>query len=135
LTSISLRAVSMPTRAPMPLARWYSAVLTTMSTRPPISPASSTTERESVGSSGTGVTCGSAAIASKPGSRFHGSACPAQIRSAPASASARTIAWPTADFASVTSTLRNFGSQVISRSCGSSLMFGVSREGNATSTA
>ena len=74
-------------------------------------------------------------MASKPGSFFHGSAWPTQIRSAPALASACTSAWPTADLPSVTSTLRNFGSQPISRSIGSSAIFGVSLSGKAISTA
>ena len=74
-------------------------------------------------------------MASKPGSFFHGSAWPTQIRSAPALASACTSAWPTAVLPSVTSTLRNFGSQPISRSIGSSAMCGVSLSGKAISTA
>ncbi len=106
-----------------------------MSTLPPSSPPSSSTDFGLVRSSGTSVTCGRPAIASRPGSFFHGSAWPTQIRSAPASASARTSAWPTAVLPSVTSTLRNFGSQVISLSIGSSIMCSVSWSGNPTSTA
>ena len=41
------------------------------------------------------VACGSSRNASKPATFFHGSASPIQIRSAPAAASARTMAWPT----------------------------------------
>ncbi len=49
--------------------------------------------------------------------------------------SARTSAWPTAVLPSVTSTLRNFGSQVISRNCLSSAMWGTSLSGKPMSTA
>ena len=92
--SISALATSVPRRAPMPKVRCTSALLTTMSTLPPISPASSVTERPLVRSSGTSVTCGSAVMSSKPGSFFHGSAWPTQTMSAPAFTSACTIAWP-----------------------------------------
>ena len=64
--SISALATSVPRRAAMPKARWTSALLTTMSTLPPISPASSVTERPLVRSSGTSVTCGRAVMSSRP---------------------------------------------------------------------
>ena len=86
--SISARATSVPRRLATPCVRCTSALLMTMSTLPAMAPASSLTERPLVRSSGTSVTCGSAAMASKPGSFFHGSAWPTQIRSAPAFASA-----------------------------------------------
>ena len=121
--SISALATSVPRRAPMPKVRCTSALLITMSTLPPISPASSLTERPLVRSSGTSVTCGSAVMSSRPRSFFHGSAWPTQTMSAPAFTSACTIAWPTAVLPSVTSTLRNFGSLVISRSILSSAMW------------
>ncbi len=80
----------------------------TMSTRPPISPARSFTERELVRSSGTSETCGIADSRSKPGGFFHGSASPAQTRSAPAATTASTIAWPSAVLASVIEDLAEF---------------------------
>src|SRR5919204_116457 len=55
-----------------------------MSMRPPISPATSLTERELVRSSGSSVTFGIDARRSKPGGFFQGSAYPTQTRSAPA---------------------------------------------------
>ena len=64
--SISALATSVPRRAPMPKVRCTSALLITMSTLPPISPASSLTERPLVRSSGTSVTCGSAVMSSRP---------------------------------------------------------------------
>ena len=133
--SISARATSVPRRAAMPKARCTSALLTTMSTLPPISPASSVTERSLVRSSGTSVTCGSAVMSSMPGNFFHGSAWPTHTMSAPAFTSACTIAWPTAVLPSVTSTLRNFGSLVISRSILSSAMCSPPSAGNPISTA
>ena len=86
-------------------------------------------------SSGSRVTCGNAASVSRPAARFHGSACPTHTMSAPASTSPRASAWPTAVRPSVTRTLRNFGSQVISRNCLSSAMFDTSFSGKPTSTA
>ena len=106
-----------------------------ISTRPPISPARSFTARELVRSSGTSETCGSADSRAKPGGFFHGSAWPAQTRSAPAATTASTSAWPSCDLASVIKTLRNFGSQVISRSWRSSAMLAVSFSGIATKAA
>src|SRR3954466_9799901 len=91
-----------------------------MSTLNPSSAASSLTDLVSVTSSGTSVTFGSSAIAGQPGGFFQGSQWPAQTRSAPASSTAFTTAWPTGDLASVTSTLRNLGSDVKLRSFGSS---------------
>ena len=88
-----------------------------------------------VRSSGTSVTSFIALMSSKPGSFFHGSAWPTQTMSAPALTSACTIAWPTAALPSVTSTLRNFGSLVISRSIRSSAMCSLPSVGNPISTA
>ena len=107
----------------------------TMSTLPPISPASSSTDLPLVRSSGTSVTCGSLLMSSKPGSFFHGSAWPTHTMSAPAFTIACTSAWPTAVLPSVTSTLRNFGSLVISLSILSSAMWSLSSLGNPISTA
>ena len=133
--SISARAASVPRRAAMPKARWTSALLTTMSTLPPISPASSTTDRPSLRSSGTSVTGASAVMSSRPGSFFHGSAWPTQTISAPACTSACTSAWPTAVLPSVTRIFLNRGSLAISRSILSSAMCSLSSGGNPISTA
>src|SRR5437667_149374 len=119
----------------MPKARWCSALLIRISTLPPISAASSRTFFESVTSSGSRVTWETLLNASKPENFFHGSAYPTQMSSAPAWASAFTIAWPAAVLPSVTSTLRNFGSQVNSRNCRSFAMLEVSFSGSAASTA
>ena len=74
-------------------------------------------------------------VASSPGACFHGSATPTQTMSAPASTRACASACPIALLPSVISTLRNFGSLVISRSIGSSAMFAVSCGGSAISAA
>src|SRR5450631_58596 len=92
----------------------------TISTLKPSSAASSFTDLVSVTSSGTSVVLGNPAIAGQPGGFFQGSQWPAQTLSAPASMVALTTAWPTGDLASVTSTWRKRGSDVMSRSFGSS---------------
>ena len=65
---------SVPRRVAMPKARWTSALLTRMSTLPPISPASSRTDLRVGDVERHQRTCGSVARSSKPGSFFHGSA-------------------------------------------------------------
>src|SRR6267378_3656518 len=75
----------------MPKARWCSALLTRISTLPPISAASSRTLFESVTSSGSSVTWEVLLNSSKPENFFQGSAYPTQMTSAPALASAFTI--------------------------------------------
>ena len=72
--SISALATSVPRRPEMPKVRCTSALLITMSTLPPISPASSVTDRPFVRSSGTSVTSFIREMSSKPGSFFQGSA-------------------------------------------------------------
>src|SRR6266568_4508276 len=104
-----------------------------MSTLKPSSAASSLTDFVLVTSSGTSVVFGNSAMAGQPGGFFQGSQWPAQTRSAPASSTALTTAWPTGDLASVTSTLRNRGSDVMSRSFGSSASAALLPSGRATS--
>ena len=133
--SISSRATVSPWRSTTPPARTCSAVLTTMSMRAPFCSACSVTDSVSVTSSGTISTRSIRRNASKPGNGFQGSASPTNTIDAPASENAFAIAWPTAVRPSVISTRRNFGSQVISRRCGSSAMFSVSFPGSAIATA
>ena len=87
-----MRATSVPVRLPMPWLRCTSALLMTMSTLPPISPAKVVTERSLLRSSGSMVTCGIAANSARPGNFFHGSAWPTHTMSAPALTKARTKA-------------------------------------------
>ncbi len=129
------RAVFTSLRLSSPPSRSRSAVLTRISTLPPMDAATRSTESVSVTSSVTACTRGSAAMVSNAASRRHACGSPRKTSGLPASSSARATAWPTADLPSVTSARRNFGSHEVSRSVLSSSMFGVFLSGKAIITA
>ena len=106
-----------------------------MSMRAPFCSACSVTDFVSVTSSGTISTRSILRRLVQPGKRLPGVGDADEHDRRAGIGKGFRHAWPTAVRPSVTSTRRNFGSQVISRRCGSSAMFGVSFSGSAMATA